>query len=166
MSPLSFHIIISSGTVGLIPEGAPGRKDVMGSLIGGHASHLPKLPGNEACHLSSAAVAHLLPTSQAPTPFSSLLEPPTFPGICPAGPSSLPILKLHRLLLLEASQALSFPSVGSCASDPPGFTCHLFHQMGTNASSHVPLWPRYLVPGLEYCEYSTRKRLAGGGLVR
>lgn len=81
----------------------------MGSLIGGHASHLPKLPGNEAHRLSSAAVAHLLPGSQPPTPFSSLLEPPTFPGICPAGPSSLPILKLHRLLLLEASQALSFP---------------------------------------------------------
>lgn len=108
LSALSFHIIISSGSVGLTLEGAPG-KDVMGSLVGGHASPLPRWPGNEARHLSSAAVAHFLPGSQPPTLVSSLLEQPTFPGLCPAGPSSLPILKLHRRLLLEACQDLSFP---------------------------------------------------------
>ena len=66
LSALSFHIIISSGSVGLTLEGAPG-KDVMGSLVGGHASPLPRWPGNEARHLSSAAVAHFLPGSQPPS---------------------------------------------------------------------------------------------------
>ena len=62
-----------------------------GSLVGGHASPLPKWPGNEARHLSSAAVAHFLPGSQPPTLVSSLLEPPT----CWPLPSR-PFLTTHR----------------------------------------------------------------------
>ena len=92
----------------------------MGSLVGGHASALPKWLGNEARHISSAAPACILLYFRPPTLFFSLLKPPTFPGLCPAGPSSLPILKLHRVLLLEDSLVLSFPQLGyTCPAHVP-----------------------------------------------
>lgn len=96
----------------------------------------------------------------APTVFSSLLEPPTFPGLCPTGPFSL---------VIEAPES---PPPGSfsvpllprngfyvpCSRAPrsPGVTCCRCPHTRANAKSRVLLWPGWLAP------VSALYRKAGG----